>query len=58
MRRKLGSQKLPRDDIKNYKRLRLFSSVYTIQYFTAVISLLDLVLRLGNDPRYINNPAY
>lgn len=37
-----------------------FSSVYAIQYFTTVISLRDLVLRLENkpSPKHINNPAY
>lgn len=44
--------------LTNCKPLCLFSSVYSIRYFTAATSSLELALMFKNDPRYTNNSAY
>lgn len=62
LRRKLGSWNFPatvrKITLTNYKPLYLFSSVYSIRYFTAATSSLELAVMFKNSPRYTNNTAY
>ncbi len=62
LRHKLGSCNLPamvrKLTLTNYKPLCLFSSVYSIRYFTATTSSLELAVMFKTGPRYTNNFAY